>query len=435
MTTAREAATTVSFVDQYCSQYRSLFSDVRGFERFKSLQLGLLSEVKRKTFPAIARVVGAEPQALHHFVANAPWSSSEFRRRRLEVTKKALAGRSVTVLIDDTGDRKKGEHTDYVCRQYIGNVGKVDNGIVSVHAFGLLEGVTFPLLFDIFKPEKKLKEEEQHRSKPKIAVELIDQLCELGFEINLVLADCHYGESSDFISALWKHKLNFVVGIRSNHSVLMLPGWKVRRNRWKKFEREFNDGTQETRYIREVIFGIRKATRYYEITTDTETLPEESTWFIMTNLPGKIDRQVGNLYGERTWVESGFRNAKSELGWSDYKLTSYHDIERWWEMVCSAYLLVSLQSSAFRTIEDSSVKEVETARVEQPALLVPSLHQWWDRGSGWKNTLNNMRLVIQPYVCFWLLLPWLRLLEDVSTGIALQKLVEHVNEFRVFLQV
>ena len=41
------------------------------------------------------------------------------------------------VIIDETGDRKKGKKTDYVSRQYLGSVGKIDNGIVSVNAYGI----------------------------------------------------------------------------------------------------------------------------------------------------------------------------------------------------------------------------------------------------------------------------------------------------------
>jgi hypothetical protein len=34
-------------------------------------------------------------------------------------------------------------------------------------------------------------------------------------------------------------------------------------------------------------------------------------------------------------------------------------------------------------------------------------HEWWDFRLGWKSTLNNLRLIIQPYVFFNLLHPWL----------------------------
>lgn len=50
-----------------------------------------------------------------------------------------LGGREIVLIIDDTGDRKKGKKTAYVKRQYIGNLGKVENGIVAVTAYGVFD--------------------------------------------------------------------------------------------------------------------------------------------------------------------------------------------------------------------------------------------------------------------------------------------------------
>jgi len=50
----------------------------------------------------------------------------------------------------------KGKTTDYVARQYIGNLGKTENGIVS-NAYGVLGNITFPLIFKIFKPKARLQ--------------------------------------------------------------------------------------------------------------------------------------------------------------------------------------------------------------------------------------------------------------------------------------
>ena len=108
----------------------------------------MLSEIKRKTLPAIAKAVGESgPQTLHHFVANAPWSVDALRARRLTKLKQALAGRAFTLCIDETGDQKKGHTTDDVASQSIGNLGKLANGIVSVNAYGVLDHITFPLIW------------------------------------------------------------------------------------------------------------------------------------------------------------------------------------------------------------------------------------------------------------------------------------------------
>ena len=71
-------------------------------------------------------------QSLHHFIANSDWSVNELKIRRLNKIKRVLNGNAITLVIDETGDRKKGKKTNYVARQYLGSVGKVDNGIVSV---------------------------------------------------------------------------------------------------------------------------------------------------------------------------------------------------------------------------------------------------------------------------------------------------------------
>lgn len=102
----------------------------------------------------------------------------------------------------------------------------------------------------------------------------------------------------------------------------------------------------------------------------------------MTNLTGDLRHELGNLYGLRTWIEYGFKQIKHELGWADHRLTNYGVIERWWELVFSAHLMVSLQTTVFAGAARSSAHR----------------HAWWDDRPGWKHTLNNLRLLIQPFV-------------------------------------
>ncbi len=104
MTRARSATPTVTFVDEYCQLYEDLFPDVRSLEHFKQIQVGMLSEIKRKTLPAIAKATGEnDPQALHHFLAYAPWHVEQLQQRRLRLVQQALAGRAFTLCIDETG--------------------------------------------------------------------------------------------------------------------------------------------------------------------------------------------------------------------------------------------------------------------------------------------------------------------------------------------
>lgn len=88
---------------------------------------------------------------------------------------------------------------------------KLKIALCKVNAYGILEGITFPLLFKIYKPRKRLKENEKYKTKPQLAIEIIKELIALGFNFQVVLADSLYGESRDFIEVLNENQLNFVV--------------------------------------------------------------------------------------------------------------------------------------------------------------------------------------------------------------------------------
>jgi SRSO17 transposase len=434
MSRTRPATPTVAFIDQYCAQYRSLFSNVRHFEHFTALHLGLLAETRHKSLPRLGKTVHADPQALHHFLAKADWSVEAFRKQRLQLLHQAVGETPFILCIDETGDRKKGQTTDYVASQYIGNLHTLAKGVVSVTAYGLLGTTTFPLLFRVFKPESRLKPGDVSKTKPQLAIEIVEELVALGFRFSIVLADSLYGESGEFISALHRLKLHYVVAIRSNHGVWLLPGQRIRQTRWRPFERVFTDGSSEQRFLRETIYGRRQAVRYYQITTDPATLPPETTWDLMTNQPGKIEATVGNTFGLRTWVEYGFKHSKDALGWADYRVTDYASIARWWELVMSAYTLVSLPSLA-DAARDQPGPPAQPAPAPVPSAPLEA-HPAWDAGTGWKHHLNNLRLLLQPYVCSCLLFPWLALVPPphahaVQTGLA--ALGSLVDTFRLAL--
>lgn len=429
---ARDAQPTVAVIDQYCETYKHLFTEVRSYECFKYLHLGIISPIKKKSLPEIAKVVGINsPQSLHHFIANSPWTVTELRKTRLKKTKDALKSHKITVIIDETGARKKGNKTDYVDRQYLGSVGKIDRGIVSVNAYGVYENITFPLMFKVFKPKKTLKEEDQYKTKIELASEIITDLRDLGFEIELVLADSLYGESSSFIRTLDKYQLPWILSIRNNHGVWMASHEKVRANKWCEFERIFSNETSEMRYIREIIFGKRSSRTYWEITTDPQTMPDSSTSFVMTNLTvtrNQIKKTLGNLYGLRTWVEYGFRQCKQELGWTDYRFTQFPVIEKWWEIIMSAYLMVSLNTQPFLSLQLSDRANKETVNRQNSSFI----HSQWNYQNGWKNILNNLRLVIQPTLLLCLLSPWLDIFPNSSLCLGFHDLINAIDQFQPF---
>jgi SRSO17 transposase len=97
----------------------------------------------------------------------------------------------------------------------------------------------------------------------------------------------------------------------------------------------------------------------------------------MTKVPGIKYKEVGNLYGLRTWVEYGLKQSKNELGWADFRITAYAQIEKWWELVMSAYLMVSLHSQVLHNPPNQGINQASDPIVEKFRE-----HEWWDFGQG-----------------------------------------------------
>ncbi|PSO60101.1 MAG: hypothetical protein BRC42_06480 [Cyanobacteria bacterium QS_1_48_34] len=70
-------------------------------------------------------------------------------------------------------------------RQYLGSIGKIDLGIVSVNAYGLYQGMIFPLIVKVFKPRGTLKAGDSYQTKIELATEIVTELVNFGFEIEI----------------------------------------------------------------------------------------------------------------------------------------------------------------------------------------------------------------------------------------------------------
>ena len=58
-----------------------------------------------------------------------------------------------------------------------------------MNPYGIYKKITFPLLFKVFKPKGTLKEGDKYQTKIELASEILKELIEFGFKIDLVLAD------------------------------------------------------------------------------------------------------------------------------------------------------------------------------------------------------------------------------------------------------
>lgn len=146
---------------------------------------------------------------------------------------------------------------------------------------------------------------------------------------------------------------------------------------------------------------------------------------VMTHVADISYKQVGDLYGLRNWVEYGFKQCKNELGWADFRVTDYAVIEKWWEVIMSAYLMVALHTPPMRP-ENTVPPELDTS----PVVSAFTQHCEWNSGTGWKTWLNNLRLILLPWVSANRLRPWLNVFSIPKLEQGFETLVSLMNLFQ-----
>ena len=123
-----------------------------------------------------------------------------------------------------------------------------------------------------------------------------------------------------------------------------------------------------------------------------------------------------------------FASCKQELGWTDYRFTNFQHIERCWEIIFCAYTMISLNFSAFLDLNQSG--KMLTAKENNSVNF--SNHQQWNHDYGWKNILNNMRLIVQQLLVFWSIYPWLDILPNNNLWLGFNQLISAMNQFKPF---
>jgi SRSO17 transposase len=108
-----------------------------------------------------------------------------------------------------------------VGKQYLGGMGKIDNGVVSVSSLWVDERVYYPLEVEPYTPAHHFeggKNDPGFRTKPHIAMELVERALEMGLPFRAVVGDILYGEHRKFKEGLEKEGIPYVLSLKPSHT-------------------------------------------------------------------------------------------------------------------------------------------------------------------------------------------------------------------------
>jgi hypothetical protein len=116
--------------------------------------------------------------------------------------------------------RKDGKATAHVGHQYLGGIGKIANGVVSVSSVYADERLYYPLEVQPYTPSHHFeggKADSAFRTKPQIALELVDRAVQMGIPFRAVVADILYGEHREFRRGLEERHIPYVLAVKPSY--------------------------------------------------------------------------------------------------------------------------------------------------------------------------------------------------------------------------
>jgi SRSO17 transposase len=334
----------------YLRRFRDSIGQDRTAAHFDTYCRGLLSDLPRKSVEPIALEAGTAVRTLQEFLVTAKWNHA-LARELLQGHLANVLGESPDDLgtigvIDETSCRKWGDHTPGVQRQYLGCVGKIDNGIVTVH-IGVTKG-TFQALLDadLFLPKSwaadrnrcqdaGIPDDVKHRTKWRLAVDQLLRLDANGLSFDWLTFDEGYGAAVPFLRFLNLVNQRFVAEVPVNFSVREQADAPARRADVRLSAVDARGGKRHriahrsvrASFWRAVTAAVWVADREHTLVAAVNEATGEVKYFLTNATTAPLTRVLAVAF--RRWtVEHAFRLGKQEAGLMDYEGRNYTGLVR-----------------------------------------------------------------------------------------------------------
>lgn len=307
------------------------------------------------------------------------------------------ASEDVVLLIDEVGFPKQGRYSACVGHQYMGCLGKHDNGQVAV-GMGLGYGELYSLVnMRLFMPESwesdpqrrkkaKIPDSIDHQTKAEIALEMIKNAKQNGISFGYVGFDILYGNNWGLLAQLDQIGVAFMGDIKSTARIFLqdpMPFVPERKSKYGMTPRKLRTdvhGQKARAYMDQLepkdweLITFRAGTKglmkaYFHrkkvwiwahakspnpqcytliIRKDYQN---EDVKFSLTNADEQTPTaRLAFMQGQRYLVEKGFKEGKNQVGLGDYQVRSWQGFHRHMAISCLALNFIMEQKAKARKL-------------------------------------------------------------------------------------
>jgi SRSO17 transposase len=352
-------------------QVGSRFRRAEPRRRARAFVLGLLAELPRKNCWTIAEQAGdATPDGMQHLLARARWDADGVRDDLRSYVTGRLGDLDAVLVVDETGDLKKGRATAGVQRQYTGTAGRIENAQVAVY-LGYAARAGHALIDrELYLPRSWTGDPARCRAagipadvgfatKPQLARRMIERAIAARVPFAWTAADEAYGNNGPLRAWLKDSHLRYVLAVSCDHRVPAGGGRTIRADRlaarlprraWQQLSA--GEGARGHRYHDWAWISIPDSRPGYRWLLIRRTPRTGELAFYRCYAPQHVPlATLVKTAGRRWTVEEDFQASKGLTGLDEHQVRRWTSWYRWatLAMLAAAFLTIAAAAEHART--------------------------------------------------------------------------------------
>ena len=354
-------------LDELFGRVARRFGRVEPRRRVKAFVLGLLADLPRKNCWSIAEHAGdATPDGMQYLLARAVWDTDGVRDDLRDFVVEHLGDPAAVLVVDETGDVKKGTATVGTQRQYTGTAGRVENAQVAVYlayagraGHAMIDRELYLPRFWSSDPQRcaaaGVPEEVEFATKPALAAAMLVRALDAGVSARWVAADEIYGADPGLRADLEARRVGYVLAIGCDRRV-PAPAGPMRpdtlaaslpKGVWQRLSA--GRGAKGQRYYDWALVTLAAQQGHHWLLIRRHHRHGELTFYrcyspILVPL-GELVRVAG-----RRWtIEESFQASKGLAGLDEHQLRRWLAWRRWTLLAMLAHALLAVIAATERT--------------------------------------------------------------------------------------
>jgi SRSO17 transposase len=351
--------------------------------------LGLVSDLGRKNCWTLAERSGhPNPDRLQHLLSRAKWDIDGVGGDLRSYVVAHLGDGDAVLVVDETGDVKKGTATVGVQRQYTGTAGRIENSQVAVYlayaapaGHALIDRELYLPKSWIEDPARRagagIPDDVEFATKPALAAAMLTRAVEAGTPARWAAGDEVYGADPVLRTTLYELGLGYVLGVGSNRTVGTGAGSQrvdvlarsLPRRAWQRVSA--GTGAKGQRWYSWALVDIHAdaAGHHHLLVRRNDKTGERAYYRCYSPDPVALADYV-RVAGWRWKVEESFQTGKGLAGLDEHQVRSWTSWHRW--------VTLAMLAHAFLVVTTAIQRRTDTATSALIALTVNEFRRLFD---------------------------------------------------------